>query len=781
MNEKKDIKAPADRNMAAEATRSNPPLSPPSIEGGKRIVTHRGATAARLAWNDTIEKTPGLGPQRIEFLKCEGFHTVGDLLLRAPLRFIDRRLAPPFKELVQLPSGEITAVGTVESVGEKGFGRKKRFICILTDGTGFLQGVWFNQYSYYKPELTPGRQVAFTGKVGLFDGPQMTHPKVTFLDKTPLPTGGAELAPVYPSGDEWEKIGLSKRAWPKLIAKVITMWDGTGPFIPEDVRGGWGLPTLQESIKWVHQPKESVQFDRGLEALKLAELYHHQLLMVLLRRRRKTGDGVKIEEPQIADCRLRIEEGKGSGAILRETQLGRFIAGLPFELSPGQAGAIDEMLKDLGSGHPMHRLLQGEVGAGKTIVALSAAAVLSEAGYQTAIMAPTEILARQHYATALKWCEPAGMKAVLVTGGRDPEENRRALFEAAVGTADIIIGTHALFQARVQMPRMALAVIDEQHRFGVRQRALLVGKAQSGKRKEEKEKGKGENGRHTGQVGLRPHVLLMSATPIPRTLALAHYGDLDLTYLAPPPGTERRVQTRVVNDSKRDKVFIWLKEELRNGKQGYLVFPVIDEGTAGLEAAEARFIPYSRIDFKGISTALVHGRMPIDQRVVAMDAFRKGDVKLLMATSVIEVGVDVADATLMVIENAERFGLSQLHQLRGRVGRSGRKGVCVLITPETEGDPGFERLRKLELTSDGLELAEEDLRLRGAGEPLGAKQTGWVKFKLADLTMDYKLLPRAHQAAEETLDKWPDLAPFPELRDKLRQEYRARPKTMMAG
>ena len=489
MEKKKDMKVSADHGGSAvehSVTRGGATAvggGVRSVTGGaatadarmRDSVTRGGATAAKLGWNESIEKISGLGPQRIEFLRSEGFHTVGDLLLRAPLRFIDRRLAPPFKELVQPPSGEITAVGTVEVVGEKGFGRKKRFICILTDGTGFLQGVWFNQYSYYKPELTPGRQVAFTGKVGLFDGPQMTHPKVTFLDKTPLPTNGAELAPVYPSGDEWEKVGLSKRAWPKIIAKVIASWDGSGPFIPEEIRGGWGLPTLRESVEWVHQPKVAEEFDRGLEALKLAELYHHQLLMVLLRRRRKTGDGVRIE-----NWKVKIEK-----CYTPESKLEMFLNELPFELSPGQAGAIGELLKDFGSGHPMHRLLQGEVGAGKTVVALAAAAVLSEAGYQTAIMAPTEILARQHYATALRWCEPAGMKAVLVTGGRDPEENRRALYEAATGSADIIIGTHALFQARVRMPRLGLAVIDEQHRFGVRQRAMLVGKAEKGKKKEE--------------------------------------------------------------------------------------------------------------------------------------------------------------------------------------------------------------------------------------------------------------------------------------------------------
>lgn len=692
-----------------------------------------------LGWNDPVDQIKGLGPQRSAFLKSAGLPSVGDVLLRAPLRFIDRRASPPFAQLVNPPPGIVTAVGTVEAVGEKGFGRKKRFICYLSDGTGALQLVWFNNYSFYKPELTPGRQVAATGKVGVFDGPQMTHPKLLFLDKHPDIKLDAELIPVYPSGEEWEQAGLSKGAWPRLIANVIKQWDGSGPYVPGEVRGGWGMPTLADAVRGVHKPASGAEFDRCLEALKFAELYQHQLLMVILRRRRRTGDGI-------------VFTTKG-------TKYEEWLGHLPFPLSPSQSEAVEAVSRDFSSGHPMHRLLQGEVGSGKTVVALSAAAISAGSGYQTALLAPTEILARQHYKTALEWAEPAGMKTVLVTGGRNPEENRRALYEAAVGSADIIIGTHAIFQQKVIFPRLGLVVIDEQHRFGVRQRAMMVGKSQTRK----------------------PHVLLMSATPIPRTLALAHYGDLDLTYLAPPPGTERQVRTKLVNESKRDDVFKWLREQLKGGKQGYLVFPVIDEGAGGIEAAEARFIPYSKIDFKGIPTALVHGRVPIDERMKAMESFRKGEVKLLMATSVIEVGLDVPEAVLMVIENAERFGLSQLHQLRGRVGRLGKPGTCVLITPEREGSPGYERLKKLESVSDGLELAEEDLRMRGAGEPLGARQSGWVKFKLADLSMDYKLLPRAHQAAEETVDRWPDLAPFPELREKLRQEYRARPKTILAG
>jgi len=691
----------------------------------------------KLKWTDPVEMLKGLGTERAQFLTSQGYATVGDLLMRAPLRFIDRRQSPPFASLTTPSAGEITAVGTIEAVGEKGFGRKRRLICIISDGTGVLQGVWFKNYNFYKPELNPGRKIGLTGKVTIFDGPQITHPKVTYLDGDRALPGDASLVPVYPSGEEWEKAGLSRRLWPRMISKVLQVWDGSGPYLPENIRGLCKYPTLRDAIVTIHQPDAMEDFDRSLEALKFTELYHHQLLMVILRRRRRLGDGIVIG---LAGERYRL-----------------FLKQLPFELSPSQQEVLQEIGDDFASGHPMHRLLQGEVGSGKTVVALAAAMRAADSNYQTAMMAPTEILARQHYKSAIEYCEPVGLKAVLITGGRDPDENRRALYEALIGRADIIIGTHALFQARVEMPRLGLAIIDEQHRFGVRQRALLVGK------------------------GVRPHVLLMSATPIPRTLALAHYGDLELSFLKPPPGVERRVQTRIINDSQRDKVFGWLREELKKGRQGYLVFPVIDESASGLEAAEARYMPYSKIDFKDVTTALIHGRMPIDERVRVMDSFRKGEIRLLMTTSVIEVGVDVAEATIMVIENGERFGLSQLHQLRGRVGRSGRKGTCVIISSEREGEPGFERIKKLEKTSDGLELAEEDLRQRGSGDPLGARQSGWVKFRLADLTMDYKLLEKAHLAALETLDTWPDLEPFPDLRIKLKQEYRSRPKTMLAG
>lgn len=704
--------------------------SSPSIGSSKPI-------SSPLKWNDPVERIKVLGPDRTQFLTSQGYAVVFDLLMRAPLRFIDRRQSPPFASLTTPSIGEITAVGSIEAVGEKGFGRKKRLICIISDGTGVLQAVWFKNYHFYKPELKPGRKVAFIGRVTIFDGPQITHPRVIYLDGDRNLPGEPSLVPVYPSGEDWERAGLSKQSWPKLISKVLKEWDGEGPYLPDNIRNLLKYPTLREAVTAIHQPGLTEEFDKGLEALKFAELYHHQLLMVILRRRRRLGDGIVIKP----------------GGDSYE----RFIKQLPFDLSASQREVLSEIAEDFASGHPMHRLLQGEVGAGKTVVALAAAVQAAETGYQTAMMAPTEILARQHYKNAIEFCEPVGLKAVLITGGRDPDENRRALFEAAVGKADIVIGTHALFQARVALPRLGLAVIDEQHRFGVRQRALLVGK------------------------GIRPHVLLMSATPIPRTLALAHYGDLEMSFLKPPIGIERRVQTRVVNDSRRDKVFSWLREELVKGRQGYLVFPVIDESAAGLEAVEARYKPYSAIDFKGISTALIHGRLPIDERINVMEAFRRGEVKLLMTTSVIEVGVDVPEATLMVIENGERFGLSQLHQLRGRVGRSGRKGVCVIISSEREGEPGFERIRKLETTSDGLELAEEDLRQRGAGDPLGARQSGWVKFRLADLTMDYKLLKNAHRVALETLDSWPSLEPFPDIRVKLKQEYRSRPKTMLAG
>ncbi len=678
------------------------------------------------------------------------------MLLRAPLRFIDRRFSPPFSQLDPPPPNEIAAIGRIESFGEK-YGAKRRLIVYISDGTGFLKGVWFENYHYLIPKLVPGQLVVFAGKVTLFDGPQIVHPKITFIEDDIDISGKTGLIAIYPSGEEWEKVGLSRKHWPKLIDKVLEVWDGKGPYIPEEIRIEYKQITLPSAIRGLHKPESIEHFDSAIKALKFAELYHHQLLMVALRRKRHSGEGILI---------------KGTDKYYE-----KFIANLPFSLSEGQIKILDEIRNDFATGKPMYRLIQGEVGSGKTIIALATATLLAGAGYQTALMAPTEILARQHYKTAINLFEPVGLKATLLTAGRSPDEIRRALYEAAIGSADLLIGTHSIFQERVQIPRLGLVVIDEQQRFGVRQRAALVGKGyikinmKNASEPDDKESLK----------YLKPHVLLMTATPIPRTLALVHYGDLDLSFLPPIPGMERKVKTRVVHESQRDKVFEWLKKELLNGKQGYLVFPVINEGPAGLEAAEARFKPYRDIDFKGIPMALVHGRIPVEQRIKAMEQFQRGEVSLLVATAVVEVGVDVPNATIMVIENAERFGLAQLHQLRGRIGRRGKTGVCVLITTELENEPGWQRLKKLEVIDDGFLLAEEDLKLRGAGEPLGARQSGMVKFRLADLSQDYDILKLAHRAAVETLDRWQDLAPYPELREKLRKDYLSKPRTLLAG
>jgi len=690
-----------------------------------------------LFWNDHIEDINGLGPKRSEFLRNKGFKSIGDLLLLAPLRFIDRRGTLPLKDLMTEQKGEITAVGTIESVGEKGAWKKRRFLVNISDGTGYVTGIWFKGYRYLVSKLTPDTKVAFHGKLTFFDGPQMVHPKITFLNDDMTLDMDVGLIPVYPSGADWQKAGLSRKNWTELIGQIISEWDGNGPYLPDEVRRTHSLVNLRDAIKGMHQPESLKEFDKAIAALKFAELFHHQLLMAALRRRRRQGEGLNLEP----------------GGEVYDSLISTF----PFELSDGQKSVLTEINSDFTTGRPMYRLLQGEVGSGKTVIAFLSATVASSNGYQTALMAPTELLARQHYRKALEWCEPAGMRAVLITAGRNPDEKRQALFEAAVGRANLVIGTHALFYDKVEIKRLGLVVIDEQQRFGVRQRARLVSK------------------------GKRPHVLLMTATPIPRTLSLSVYGDLDLSLLPPLPGKTRKVRTRIVNDGQRDKVFGWLRDKLKSGERGYLVFPVIEEGTAGLEAAEARFIPYQRIDFKGIPMALAHGRLPIEQRVQAMEDFRSGKVRLLAATAVIEVGVDVPEADLMVIENAERFGLSQLHQLRGRIGRLGKPAVCVLITPELPGEQGFERLKLLEDCDDGLKLAEEDLRLRGSGDPLGASQSGMVRFRLANIAEDWKIIKRVHNAAEALLDKYPDLKPFPELRAKLRQDYRTRPRTLLAG
>ncbi len=690
-----------------------------------------------LTWLDPVDKLPGLGPARSEFLRENELPTVGALLLRAPLRLIDRRACPPFNELESHDGEDVTAVGVIESVGEKGKQYKRRLIAYISDGSGgYLSGVWFNKYYHIKDKLIPGRKVVFSGKVTFFDGPQIAHPTVTYLDQHADASDKTGLIPIYSSGEQWNKMGFTPRSWQRLYHYIIDEWDGSGPYPPTEIQHQYQLKPYRDAVRDLHFPETLKEYDEALRSLKFSELFLHQLLMVALRRRRRMRDGQVIAPGERYD---------------------RFLAALPFQLSPGQRKVLDDISADLQAGRPMHRLLEGEVGSGKTVVAFAAAAMIADSGRQTAIMAPTELLARQHYGNAIEWLEKAGLKTVLIAAGRNNEELKQALFEAGLGSADVIIGTHALFQERVKLKRLGLVVIDEQQRFGVEQRSRLIGK------------------------GSHPHVLLMTATPIPRTLALAHYGDLDLSELTMRPDVPRNVITRLTPESSRDKVFGWLREQLQKGERGYLVFPVIDEGTAGLQAAEAKFEPYRRLDFKGIPVGLMHGRQPVEERIKTMDAFRAGTIRLLMATAVVEVGVDVPEANIMVVENSERFGLAQLHQLRGRVGRTGQKAYCVLLTGETPGELGFERLKRMEASCDGFQLAEDDLRLRGSGEPLGARQSGAVKFRLADLGLDLDLLKMAHNAAEWLFEKHPGLEPYPELREQVRREYRSRPRTYLAG
>lgn len=687
----------------------------------------------KLSWTTPVQEIPDLSEVRADFLISRGYTTVGDLLLRIPLRLIEP--SPPFSDLQTSVGAEVTAVGTIESIGEKGRPRKKRLIVFISDDSGgVLSGVWFTGYRFIKPKFIPSERVAFTGKLGFYDGFQISHPKITFLkdDEDSLQSNPEAL---YSHSEEWQKVGFSRFQWQIFIVRIVQSWDGNGPSLPEKVRKFAKLMSIEESIQAIHIPSDGDSFELGVRSLKFAELFHHQLLMVILRRRRRQKPGTTMIS--------------GDHYI-------HYIEQLPFLLSAGQDKLITELTTELASGQLMHRLVQGEVGSGKTVIAFALAAIAKDGGKQTALMAPTEFLARQHYDNAIKYLKPAGVNPVLLVSGRHPDETRKALHGALTGEADLIIGTHSLFQDRVKMGNLGMVIIDEQQRFGVNQRSRLVSK------------------------GSHPHVLLMTATPIPRTLALAHYGDIDLSEL-PQRDTKRQVRTRVVNEEARDRVFGWLRERLGAGERGYFVFPVIDDSALGLEAAQDRFVPYRDIDFKGIPIGLVHGRLTIEERMRTMEQFRKGEIKLLLATAVIEVGVDIPDTTLMVIENSERFGLSQIHQLRGRIGRDGRKSVCVLMTTDLLGSPAYSRLQKLEECDDGATLAEADMYLRGSGDPLGARQSGGVRLRLADLPADKDILKSSHMAAEWLLDIDPLLDGFPELREVIRRIYKSGPGTFLAG
>lgn len=657
-----------------------------------------------------LTKLPGLSSKRLEALQKEGIHTASDLLHFFPRRYLDRSNVQAIAHL--MGSGEeITVSGKVSSIEEVGFGKKKRLEVSINDETGSLKGVWFRGASYFKRIFKLGDVVAFYGSAKRFGATvSIAHPEVDKIADEGDMDSFSRIVAVYPGSKEISNARITSSlvsSWVKEILEQTELPEIIPLYILQELK----LPSRMDAYRMIHFPENHIEWKNALERFKFEELFLFELSME------------KIHHT--------VEERK-SGHIF--TSFERFTSKyfnelVPFELTEGQKSSLSDIKKDVQSGRQLNRLIQGDVGAGKTIVAIGAMLMALDNGFQAAFVAPTEILAEQHFRTLSHHLKDLDLTIRLLIGGQKAALRRDVLTDIEGGKCQIVVGTHAVIQKEIKFHKLGLAVIDEQHRFGVKQRAELLNK------------------------GEHPHILVMSATPIPRSLAMTVYADLDISIIKGLPAGRKPIRTAIRSQKKRDDVFSFVRSEIENGGQVYVIYPLIEESealdlkdaTAGFEKIQARFP-----EFK---VGLLHGRMKSEEKEAVMKAFIKNELQILVSTTVIEVGVDVPNASIMIIEHAERFGLSQLHQLRGRIGRGKRQSYCILMPDVKVSKAGAFRLKTMEETNDGFRIAEADLKLRGPGDFLGTKQSGLPDFKVADIVEDQFILAQAKEKAREVIEK----------------------------
>ncbi len=659
-----------------------------------------------LQLTTSVKYLKGVGPRRAEALARLGVRSVGDLLYHGPHRYIDATALTP---LARAEVGrEVTCVGRVVSTGVLPTRRGLRvFRAVLRDASGPLECAWPGQ-PFLERQIKAGQLLLVTGPVRYYHGRQLVPREFIVLSEEGEEPERGLVVPVYPATE-----GLTHRQIRALLHQHLDTLLAlvTDPH-PPALRATLDLPDLRSALAAVHRPESVADAERGRRRLAFDELFDQQLVQArarLLAKRARAG--IRFELKRELTTRLKQH--------------------LPFELTADQRRAVREITEDMTAPLRMHRLLMGDVGTGKTVVALFAMLLAVENDYQAAIMAPTELLAEQHHATLGRLLEPLALEPALLIGRLTAPAKAAVRSRLASGEARLVVGTHALIQEAVRFRRLGLAVVDEQHRFGVEQRAALVEK------------------------GDAPDVLLLTATPIPRSLALTLYGDLDVTQVRERPPGRGTVKTALRTEAARAKIYEFLHGEAVAGRQAYVVYPVIEESERADLKAATTMAQRLKKTFPDLGVGLVHGRMPVDERDAVMRAFRDGTVQLLVATTVIEVGIDVPNATVMLIEHAERFGLAQLHQLRGRVGRGAAASHCILLSEAAEAAP---RLQAFAATTDGFAIAELDLQQRGMGELAGARQSGGIALRFANLVTDLPLLEAARRAAAEIIARDPALA-----------------------
>jgi len=666
-----------------------------------------------------IEYLKGVGPQRAAVLRKElGIDTFRDLLELYPYRHIDKSHISTIAEIT--PDTEfIQVAGILGNPKILGEGRSKRLVATIKDTTGTLQLIWFQGISWMEKNLNPGFRYRIYGKVGFYNGEaQVTHPEIEGFDE--FKADAFPLQPIYPSTEKLKTRSLGGRQIAKLTFQLLSQLreKDLPEFLSPDILKKTGLISHFKAIQNIHFPATIALYDQALKRLKFDELFLNQVRTGMVRsQRQKHSNGVIFSQV-------------GS---LFNTFYSKI---LPFELTIAQKRVIKEIRLDTATGRQMNRLLQGDVGSGKTMVALLTILLAADNGFQSCLVAPTEILCGQHAVHFAEMLKNLPVSTALLTGSVKSASRKKILDSLANGSLDILIGTHAILEDAVVFKNLGLAIIDEQHRFGVAQRARIWKKA-----------------------SIPPHVLVMTATPIPRTLAMTAYNDLDYSVIDELPPGRQPVRTVQRYEYNRPKVMDFMKAEIKKGRQVYIIFPLIEESEKldyenlmkGYENVKAYFPePLYHI-------SMVHGKQKTAVRETNMKRFVSGDTQIMVATTVIEVGVHVSNATVMVIESAEKFGLSQLHQLRGRVGRGPDQSFCILISGNKLSAVAKQRIRIMCETTDGFKIAEKDMELRGPGEISGTKQSGVLDFKLADISRDRQILQQAVTAADSLLEKDPEL------------------------
>ena len=671
-------------------------------------------------WQSTsITQLKGVGASTADKLQRLGLNNLQDLLFHLPLRYQDRTRLTPIG--ATQPFSEALIQGTIE-LCDVVLRKRRSLICRISDGTGAVQLRFFHFSAAQQNQLSKGAIIRCFGEIRMTSaGREIVHPEYQILQDPQRPVEEA-LTAIYPTTE-----GVSQTLLRKLTDQAIRLLDGAHPIrelIPEALIAKHHWPTLAEALKLTHRPPPEVNVRALLEGTHPAQ-------------RRLALEELLAHHVSLLGIREAIKNTKAPTMAPQQQRKDAFLHQLPFAPTAAQARVITEINHDLAQPHPMLRLVQGDVGSGKTLVAAMAALQAIDSGYQVALMAPTEILAEQHLQHFSEWFDPLAISTAWLSGKVKGKARQATLADIASGDARMIIGTHALFQPEVVYPQLGLVIIDEQHRFGVHQRLSL------------KDKG--------AEAGITPHQLIMTATPIPRTLAMSAYADLDTSIIDELPPGRKPVTTVVIDNQRRAQVIERVRAACQEHKQVYWVCTLIEESEAlQCQAAEDAAKQLSE-QLAGIRVGLVHGRMKPQEKSAVMDGFQKGEIQLLVATTVIEVGVNVPNASVMVIENPERLGLAQLHQLRGRVGRGSDASYCVLLYQTPLSQQGKARLEIMRATQDGFEIAEQDLQLRGPGEVLGTRQTGDIGFRIADLMRDEDLLEQLKPVAQQILKQHREL------------------------